>query len=236
MVKKSIILLLLITACFVAKSTIADTIEKGYISVSMSTTKEVSPNQAEISISVETSDKSLQVASENNKTIANKVYASLKSLLGADDYIKTSNYSARPQYIYTKDNKKNLDKYLVFNRVTVKTKKLDIVSKIIDTAIANGATTVENLTFVAADYDSACNEALTDITKKAYAQAGAIAKAADSMITGVKSINATCNPDNNPRPMYAMAMKESVDNMSSTPIESGKIKVFANIDASFYVK
>lgn len=222
-----------------ALSTTAETIEKetGFISVNSSTTREISPNQAEITINVETSDKLLQKASEENKAISKVVYSSLKALLGPNDYIKTSNYSARPQYIYNKDNKKVLDKYIVSNNVTVKTKNTDLVSKLIDTAIDKGATNVENLLFSTSDYDSSCNEALAELTKKSYAEANAIAGSINSKIIGIKSINATCNSDNGPRPYYAMIAKGMADNtISSTPIESGKVKIFVNIDASFYVK
>lgn len=222
----------------VSLSTTAETTEKdkGYVSVSESTIKEVVPNQAEISIGIETSDTSLQKASDNNKTIANKVVTVLKSQLNKDDYIKTNTYSARPEYVFTKDNKRVFDKYVVNNTVTIKTNKIELVSKLIDSAIAQGATSVENLQFLATDYDCACNAALGELTKKAYSQAYSVAKSINSDITGIKSINATCNPDNGPRPYYAMMAKSSMDSVSATPIESGKLKINVNVDASFYVK
>jgi len=97
--------------------------DEGYISVNASATKEVAPDQAQITVNIETSDKSLQKASEDNKIAAGKVYSSLKAILNTEkgDYIKTSNYSANPVYICTKDNKKVFDKYVVSNNVVVKT-------------------------------------------------------------------------------------------------------------------
>lgn len=223
---------------FIRLSTTAETVEKdkGYISVNESITKEISPNQAEISIGIETSDKSLQVASENNKRIAGKVYSSLKSLLGTEDYIKTSNYSARPEYVYTRENKRVLDKYVVSNTVMIRTKKMELVSKLIDTAIDQGATNVQSLRFLAVDYDSSCNDTLAELTKKAYSKANSIAKSINSQITGVKSLNVTCSSEDNARPVYGMMMKNTMEAGSVTPIETGKIKIYANVDASFYVK
>lgn len=231
-------LILSVLLIFIGVCVNADTIEKdkGYISVSESMTKEISPNQAEISIGIETSDTSLQKASEDNKKIANKVYANLKTMLGADDYIKTNSYSARPQYVYTKDNKRIFDKYIVSNTVTVRTKKLELVSKLIDTAIAQGATNIANLQFLAVDYDDSCDDILADLTKKAYNKANSVAKSINSQITGIKSLNVTCNSENTPRPMYAMMSSMEDSAKASTPIESGKLKIYANIDASFYVK
>ena len=238
--KKKFLVSIFVFVCLIclSVSTKAETIEKdkGYISVNESSTKEISPNQAEISVNVETSDKSLQKASEDNKVISNKVYSSLKALLGADDYIKTSIYSAKPQYTYTKENKKVLDKYIVSNKIAVRTKKIELVPKFIDTALAQGATNIDDLQFLAVDYDCVCNDVLAELTKKAYTQANSAAKSINTQIIGVKSINATCNTENNQRPYYAMMAKSSMDSVSATPIESGKIKIYANVDASFYVK
>lgn len=238
--KKTLLTLTLLTAIFFvgigANAEIIDK-EQGYISISESATKEIMPNQAEITIGIETSDISLQKATDDNKKIANKVYASLKALIGTEDLIKTSNYNARPQYIYTREQKRVLDKYIVSNTVIVKTKKIDLVSKLIDTATAQGATNVANLQFLATDYEDNYNDLLAELTKKAYNKANSIAKSINSQIIGVKTISASCNAENNYRPMYGMAkacMEDSAG--ASTPIESGKLKIYANVDASFYVK
>lgn len=223
----------------IALSSTAAVVEKedGYVSVSSSSTQEMSPTQVEISINIETSDKSLQKAANENKVIADKVYSSLKALLNTEkgDYLKTQGYSANPQYIYTQGNKKVFDKYVVSNNIVVRTKNITIAPKLIDTAIAQGATNVNNLQFMVAEYDCACNELLSNLTKKAYNQANTIALAAGARVVGIKSINSSCNSENGPRPMYKM-MGASIDSASNTPIEGGKIKIYANIDASFYVK
>jgi len=213
--------------------------ESGYVSVNASATKEVAPDQAQITINIETSDKSLQKAAADNKIIADKVYSSLKAILNTEkgDYIKTNNYSANPVYTYSKENKQVFDKYVVSNNIVVKTKNIEIVSKLADKAIETGATNVNDLQFLVADYDSACSDILAQLTKRAYSQANSIATSINSKITGTKSISSTCNPENNPRPYYTMMAKSTIDRASSsTPIESGKIKIYANVDASFYVK
>lgn len=211
----------------------------GYISVSTSMTQEISPNQAEISINIQTSDRNLQKASADNKIIADRVYSALKSLLNTEkgDYIKTQGFSAAPQYIYNKDNKRVFDKYLVSNNILIKTKNTTIVPKLIDTAIAQGATNVNNLRFSVIDYDTEANEILANLTKKAYSQATCVANSINAKIVGVKSISSSVNTDDNNRPMYKMmAVGMENDSASQTPIESGKVKLYANIDASFYVK
>lgn len=229
---------LILCAFLIGLCTNAQTIEeeKGYISVNSSITKEVSPNQAEIAIGIETADTSMQKATNDNKAIATKVFSAIKPLLGKDDYLKTGEYSAKPEYIFTKENKKIFDKYIVKNVVLVHTQNTAIISKIIDTAVAQGATNVDDVRFSVTDYDSACNEALSELTKKVYAQANVVAGSINSKITGIKSINANCSNDSSPRPYYMMAKSALGSDSSPTPIESGKIKIHANVDASFYVK
>lgn len=235
---KKILISVLVLFSFAALTAMSQNIEleKGFISVNSFSNKEVSPNQAEISFSIETSDKSLKNASEQNKLIANKVYSSLKSVIGMGDYLKTGQYCAKPEYIYSKD-KKVLDKYSVINTVVLKTKNIDIIPRFIDIAVSQGATGVNNLIFSASDYDSICNDNLAELTKKTYSQANAIASSIHSQIVGVKSINASCTTNNAPRPYFAaMSGKGVADELSVTPIESGKININLNVDASFYVK
>lgn len=210
--------------------------EKGYISINKSVSEEIAPNQAEIYIGVETSDKLVKKASEDNKFIANQIASALKKSLGPNDYIKTSNYSITPIYVYTKEHKRILNNYTVSNIIIVKTKNINLVSNLIDTATEKGATRIDNLKFSATDYDSICNSSMAKITKDLYIQADTIAKSINSQILGIKSINATCNQEGEQRPIFAMMSKAVSSESASTPIESGKIKIFVNVNASFYVK
>src|SRR5574344_1449079 len=96
------------------------TSENGTINVYLDTSKEISPNQVEITFVVETFNSDLQKASLENKKLSENLYTSLNNLINKTrgDYIKTSNYYTKPVYIY-KNNKQILDKYSVLNSVTV---------------------------------------------------------------------------------------------------------------------
>lgn len=228
---------ILIAIISASTSTIADVIdrEKGFISVTKAASMDVLPNQAEITIGVETSDISLNKAAEKNALIASNINNTLKSLLREGDYIKTGDYSTKPIYSYTKDNKRIFDKYIVNNTVIVRTKQINLISKLIDTSIALGATNIDDIKFSATDYESACSDLTADLTKKTYSQAASIASSIKAKIVGIKNINASCTPENS-RPFYGMMKSSMQDNSVSSPIEGGKIKIYANIDASYYVK
>ena len=241
--------IVLATPCVNTPVSAADTVERGYMSVSYTTEKEVSPDTVEFSIAIRTEDKkSMQEASSKNKDISNKVYEYLKSNIKTanGDYIKTSNYSATPIYTY-KDNKRIFDRYEVSNNIIVHTKSLDNVATMIDKSISMGATGVNSLNFSLAKKDEKCAEMLSFAGKEVRKRGDVVAAAVGTSITGVKNIRTSCSL-NQRRVNYsytnrafaakavmadgaAMEMPEPVTN-----IESGNITIYSNVDVDFFVK
>lgn len=224
-------------------------VEKGYLSVSYTTEKEVSPDTVEFSISIKTNDKkSMQEASQRNKEISNKVYEYLKSNItpANGDYIKTSNYSANPVYIW-KDSKRIFDKYEVSNNIIVHTKSLENVSSFIDKSIQLGATGVDSLNFTLAKKDEKCAEMLAFSGKEVRKRADIVAAAVGTSVTGVKNVRTSCSL-NQRRVNYVysnrlMAKAAMADGavMEAAPepvtnIESGNITIYASVDGDFFVK
>lgn len=240
----ALILGLLAGASSVASNAVTTTSEeRGYITVNTQANKEMSPDLVEISIAVETSDKSMQKAVAQNKEISDKVQAILKTMINSQnmDYIKTADFSATPIYNYV-NKKRVFDKYEVSNTIIVHTKNIDKAGEIIDKAIAAGATNVNNLNFSISDYEAQCDELLTLAVKKAQNQASAVATAAGSALDGVKYMNASCNSGATSRVYYNLMAKNAVDAApeagigSSTPISAGRIKVQASLNSAFFVK
>ena len=213
--------------------------ERGYVSVSYTAEKEVSPDTVEVSIAIRTDDrKTMQEAVRKNKELSDKVYAYLKGQITPTngDYLKTANYSASPSYVYN-NNKRILDKY------EVHTKSLDKISTIIDKSLELGATTVDSLNFSLSEKDAQCAELLSNATKQARKRADIVAAAAGSTVIGIRNIDTSCS-FNSSRPRYyanslmmkAAPMADSADAGSGSNIESGTIKVYSNVNANFYLK
>ncbi len=219
--------------------------DRGYISVSTSANTEVAPDVAEISFAVQTSDtKSMQKATQLNKEASDRVLSVLSSMLNSSngDYIKTSDFSASPIYTYS-GSKRNLDKYEVSNRVIVHTKSLDKTGAMIDKAIEAGATNVDNLNFSLSTYDSQCNDLLGIATKKAQSRAGLLAKNLATTLDGVRTFDVSCNANNYSSPrmymaknMLASVADEAASGGTQTSISGGVVKIYANVNASFFVK
>ena len=234
--------LLLSTAAF------AD-IERGYINSNATAEKELSPDTVDISIAVVTSDnKSMQKATTQNKEISGKIYTALKAMIDTKngDYVKTSDFSAQPLYNYV-NNKRVFNKYEVSNRVIVHTKSIEQAGAMIDKAIEIGATNIDSLNFSLSSYEKQCDELLAKASKKTRTRDDLMATAAGTMITGVKNLNGSCSSSgNNQRVTYRlmaksnMALGASMDSApmaaQETPIETGSIKIYANVNASYFVK
>ncbi len=223
--------------------------ERGYISVNTSANTEVSPDVVEISIAVKTHDsRSMVKATAENKETSDKVYTALKSMINSanGDYIKTADYRATPLYTYSSNGKKNFDKYEVSNNIIVHTKNIDKAGSMIDKAISLGATNVNDLTFSVSNYETQCNDLLAIAAKKAKTRADIVAKTSTSYITGIKSMNISCSTNENNRVQYRLYAKNmmAADSAagaeeaapSTTPIQGGIIKIYANINASYFVK
>lgn len=232
---------------FAASTTQAEP-ERGYISVNTSANTEITPDVVEINIAVKTSDsKSMLKATTDNKETSDKVYTAIKSMINSanGDFIKTADYNATPVYSYNSAGKKNFDKYEVSNNIIVHTKNIEKTGAIIDKAISLGATNINELSFSVSDYEKQCNDLLEIATKKAKTRADIVAKSSSSYITGIKSMDINCTTNNNRVVQYRlfaknMATDSAVGSIApeaaSTPIQSGVIKIFANLNASYFVK
>lgn len=221
-------------------------IERGYVSVSYTAEKEVAPDTVEVSISVKTSDKkSMSVAVAKNKEISDKVYDYLKNSINTanGDYIKTSNYSAAPNYGYD-SGKRYFDKYEVSNNIIVHTKTIDNISTMIDKALSLGATDVDSLNFSLSSKDAVCADLLTVASQKAQKRAVSVAGAVGSSVTGIRTLETACTVNRFNAVNYARNSLVKMDSAAgaemsaapSAPIESGVITVYSTINASFFLK
>ena len=211
-----------------------------YVNASSTVTKEINPNFAEISVSVETKAKVAEDAAKENAEISSAVVSKLKTILDTrrGDSIETINYNLSPRHTY-KDGKSTVTGYEVSNTVKVKTRDIKSVSAIIDEAMKAGANNVSGLHFGFDEEGLICNELYAKATKNAYSQAQAVAKAIGSEVTGARNINTNCYIEGQSSPVryYSKAAGVAADNAAaSTPIESKTLKVRATIDGTFNIK
>lgn len=242
-------IILLITALLISQNILLSaplekvTEQRGYISTHSEKTKDVYPNIAEITFTKESTAKTIEIASTENKTVIAEINKSLQKFKTDNTTeIKTGTYTANPNYTYNKNNKRQIIGYTVINSVTVRTKSTEQLGKMIDAAIKAGADRVGSLSFSYENDGTICKELINLATKEAYDLALQTAGAAKETIKGVKTISTGCytqmNNTSNFR-NFASAKMMSADTESAEPetsVTPGKIKVRATVNADFYVK
>lgn len=246
--KKKLFLLVIMSAIIilaVSNTVKANDIKKendrGILSTRGTVSENFSPDTAIIILGVETQAKTATEAANLNSKKARNVVDKINSMIDKKqgDFIKTSRYSINPVYEYTKDQRKSiLTGYKATNQVTITTKQLNIVSGIIDSAIASGANNVQGIDFTIDNKEGYCKKVLEKATLNALEEAKIITKTLNVNIVGIKQVSSSCGSEF-PSPVFktmqaGLAGMESYE--PSTPIEAGEIKIQGNVNIDFYIK
>ena len=192
------------------------------------------PDTADLNVAIETHGATAEEAAARNAALADKVIAALKSKLGDKGKVSTNGYSLNPEY----DQRPNREKptivgFAAQNSVTVDTGALNLVGPLIDSAIAAGANRVNFVNFTVKEDTKARGEAITIATRKARAQADALAAALGVKLG--KVLKATTVSEVRPVPMQGMAMATSFAR-AATPVEPGEVTVPANVSLVFEIE
>ncbi len=208
------------------------------ISSSATANLEAEPDTVSFSAAIITENKNLNTAIEENNKKSNKVYEAIKSLLGPDDKIKTSNFRVSPKYTYTKNTgKREIDGYEVTNQIIVTTKKLESISKLLQTSTQNGANRINRLSFTIENKDKFCNELLEKAVVKAKSKAEAIAKALGVKITGVNKVSSNCYSQQVGPVRYDFEAAGMLSSKApSIPVEAGEVDLNANVTVEFIIQ
>lgn len=150
---------------------------KNTVTVIGTATVKVSPNIVYVNIGVRTENKNAKVAQEKNAELINKIKQSLVSQYNlAETDIRTSYYSVNPSYDY-KEGKQIFRGYTVEHNLEITIRDFEKTGEIVDTAVANGATSVNNIRFDIIDADATYNLALQKAIANATTKSKAITDA-----------------------------------------------------------
>jgi uncharacterized protein YggE len=179
----------------------------------------VTPDRANIQISVQTKAATAAAAASENATKQQAVIAALKKLgIDAKD-ISTAGYNVYPEQRYEPNKEPEIVGYNVTNTLSVDLKSIAMVGPAIDAALDKGANMITSLQFSASNTTLARQQAMTLAIQQARSDAEAAAKAAGGSIGGLLEVNVGAYYPPPPRPIQMMA--KSVEARADTPISAG---------------
>jgi uncharacterized protein len=185
------------------------------------------PDQAQIDIGVITQARTAPEASKENAERLTRVLAEVKKLLGKSDEIKTSGYSLTPNYRYPQGGKPEIVGYTASNAIRIKTTSLDLVGRLIDSAMQAGANNINRLVFTLKDEQAAQLEALRAAAAKAKMKAEAIAASLGLKIVKIASVT---EGERAIQPVFRQATALRAEAASApTPVEPGTVDVRSTV-------
>lgn len=207
------------------------------ITVQGSSQIDVTPDQAEVNISVVNAAQTANEAQKDNANAAANVQQSLISSGIAEASIRTAQYNVYP--IYSNETDKNnkspiITSYRVTNTITVTLSNVSAVGTVIDTALSAGANQISNVRFSKKNELQVKQLVLQSAVKEATAKAEAIASTLNKQITGVIAANESGVSVQIPEFQSKMLRSDAVS--ANTPITPGTIKVDGSVTIVFEIE
>jgi uncharacterized protein YggE len=187
--------------------------------------REVAPDKATIVLGVETRSKTPAAAASANADRMTRIRTALTRMGIAEKDIFTARYTVQ----FLQGRTPADTQYMATNMITVVTKQLDQVGRIIDTGLGAGANNINSLFYDLSDRTSAEAGALGDAVADARRQAEVMATAAGGRVGDLIELG-TQQPQYRP---YAadMAMVRLTSGAAPTPVSPGTVLVTASVTA-----
>jgi uncharacterized protein YggE len=195
-----------------------------FVQAAGSATVSAPPDQATIDASVSTTGPSAQGAAAKNANVVSGLIAALGTLLGASATINTTSYSVYPNYQSTPANAPpTVVGYTANSTVEVTLSSLTQAGAVIDTAVANGATSLGGISFSLKNPEPQREQALQLATQQAMAHANAMAFGAGHTVGTIRSVQEGTIIQISPISLAGAAPGVS------TPVQPGTIQVQENV-------
>jgi uncharacterized protein YggE len=193
------------------------------------------PDRAIISLAVETENTDVKIAQQENAQRMDRTIAALKALGLTSDDLATTGYNIYSLRDTDSGGVWDTGKpyYRVTNTLMVTLKDINRVGEVIDTAIANGANSVNYISFTLSDekQKELRAQALEDAVLNARSDADAVAGALGLSIQGVKEVSVGGGYTPMRYDTYGYAEAAGVP----TPIETDTVDVTATVSITYFV-
>ncbi len=212
----------------------------GAISITASEKGFFEPDTAELVLAVETAEKSVVLAAQENAVKAQALVDSLAAFVNekGGDSIRTTRYTVQPVYEWDVNEKKNLlTGYMVTNQVLLKTHQTDKVGRIIDQAVTAGSNRMESLNFSLEKETAHCGGLIEKAAANAKQEAQALASSLGVKLGKIKSASPSCGPVSRTGLTGAFTlMSKKAAGSAKTPIEAGQTELQATVNIVFRIE
>jgi uncharacterized protein len=189
------------------------------------------PDTAVINLGITQEGATVLEAQSNTNEVAQAIVNGLKKQGIEEKNIKTVNYSVNPNYSFERGDSQRITGYTVTQNFEVKS-PIDKANSVIDTATANGANLVGNISFTLEDekLEELRNEARKEAIEKAKSSAEGLASAAGIKLGKIINVNESFN-DAQPFPIARdmMALASPEEDAPPTQITPGETNVEVNV-------
>ena len=188
--------------------------------------REMAPDKATIILGVETRARTPAAAAAANADRMTAIRAALVRADVAESDIATARYSLGLHFT----GRMEADtQYVASNLVTVTTRQLDQVGRIIDTGLGAGANNINQLQYDLTDRSTAQAQALGDAVANARRQAEVMAEAAGGRLGELIELG---TQPGEYRPFFAgdMMMRAQASAAAPTPVSPGAVTVMATVN------
>ena len=150
-------------------------VEDQVISVTASEKVKVTPDIAELNLSVSSQEADAESCQTANSQAVNQVTEALKAQGIQESSIQTSNYNLYP--IYNWENGQTITGYTMETMITVSDVAIDTVGDVLTAAVNAGVNNIQSVNYMSSQYDESYQQALEMAVQSAYEKANAMATA-----------------------------------------------------------
>jgi len=196
------------------------------------------PDRATVLVAVETRAATANAAAAENARIQTATLNALQELGVPRERLSTVGFDVQPDYRYDPQGQAapKVIGYVVRNTVRAEVRQLDMLSRVLDAALANGANAISGIQFESSKAPEGQRQALANAVADARAQAESMAKAAGGSLAQLVELNSS---QGWVRPVERMQMQAAdvrAANAPSTPINPGELIVTATVTGRWTFK
>ena len=232
---------MLMNAPLVTSAEIVRQIDDASVCVSAECSVKVTPDIAEISLSVTDEGETAAAAQEQNTQKVNAVLEALKQLGVDEKSIRTTGYSIYPIYDYQEYQK--IVGYTVVTSLKISDQKVEDVGTIISACVSQGINGIDGIRYSCSGYQEAYQEALAKAVEEAKLTAETIASASGKTLGSVVEItegyqDETYRYDDamNSKMTEDSIMDVYLDRGADVPVMAGEAEITASVTAVWYME